>query len=87
MDNKILKHIQEILKRIQRDMITKEDLRKTLKKALSDYPTKKDFKKALNDLAVEVTLNADKNKAEKAELKNLEKRVDIIEENLQISSN
>lgn len=77
-----LKQIQEVLRKIESNMVTKEDLAK----ALAKHPTKKDLKKALDDLAVEVTLNTDKHKAEKEELLKLEKRVGIIEDHLQISS-
>lgn len=74
---------------------TKDDLKKELskyatkddlKKVLSKHPNKEDLKKALDDLVVEITLNADKHKAEKSRVEDLEKRVEVIEEELQISS-
>lgn len=74
-----------------KNFATKDDLKSLvtkdyLLKVLSNYPTKKDLKKELDDLAVEITLSADQHKAEKGKVEDLEKRVDRIEEELQISS-
>lgn len=93
MDLKTLKQFEKIVNNAKEDIkkelkkyATKTDLKSALTKALVDYPTKKDLKRELDDLAVELTLSTDRHKAEKSKVGDLEKRIDRIEEELQIST-
>ncbi|MDO8658312.1 MAG: hypothetical protein Q7K55_06225 [Candidatus Levybacteria bacterium] len=89
------KKIEIVLDHILQNMATKDDLmsikkelknfatKDDLKKALAEHPTKKDLKRELDDLAIQITLGADKHKAEKRVVEALERRVDKIETTLQ----
>lgn len=81
--------IEEILEQILKNMATKDDLKQfatkdDLKNELAKYATKDDLKKGLDDLLSDVVEAVDKNKADKADLVALEKRVDKIEEEVAI---
>jgi hypothetical protein len=80
MDQKILKELQEIKKSLT-NVVTKEEAK--------FFATKNDLvamenrlTKEIKDVEINVTVSADKNKAEKADLEKLERRVDKIEQKL-----
>lgn len=101
MTNTDLQQIDKLLQKRLKDFATKDDLKNfatkdDLKKELAQYATKEDLRKSLamlrkqikediDEAAMDVFKSADKRKAEKENLEKLEKRVDKIEEHLQIS--
>ena len=62
-------------------LVTKDDL----KKELSNFATKKDLKNGLEDLLAHIVSATYISKVEKRAFETLEKRVDKIEERLQVS--
>lgn len=95
MNSPTLNQIEKILKDILSKMATKDDLKSiedNINKKLSNFATKNDLKQLRKQIkediaqaSMDVFKSADKNKAEKEDLEKLEKRVDQIEESLQVS--
>jgi len=80
---KILQQIREEITGINNDLkrfATKDDLKSfATKDDLKSFPTKKDLQEGLDKLLADVVHAVDKTKADKKDVKELEKRVDKIE--------
>lgn len=95
MDTVIIKQIDALLKKNLKGFATKKDLKDVLKDypakqdlntALRDFATKKDLKYEIDEAVADIIHAVEVGKADKDSLKELEDRVKIIENQVNITA-
>lgn len=91
MGTAIIKQIEVLLKRNLKGLATKDDLKefvtkKDLENSLENFPTKKDLKYEIDEAVADIIHAAEIGKADKESLKELEEKVKIIEDQVNLST-